>query len=272
MYLFFFSTKMSNTLLNQNALIESIKSQIDSIEQQFISNREKLHDLHIELQQAEEIAYQCVQDMEKTKNTPIDKPLKTKVKWVLDVDTYRVAIITKDGILQVKSVTDGAGDCHIDNCNCVPCWEFNNNVPWRLRKPLNKVLFTNEADWRASLPAGGEIIFSPPELTNRERVLLLTTPLSGANDALKLEELHARFPGKKIIYKMNYDYSGTSFQIEAFRRIHDGMPLIYCRETNESFANLREFSLKPTEIFIDFGGKWTGGKWGPVNITPLFQI
>lgn len=200
---------MSNTLLNQNALIESIKGQIESIEHQFILNREKLHDLHIELQQAEELAYQCLEEMEKTKNTPIDKPLKTKIKWVLDVDTYRVAIVTKDGILQVKSVTDGAGDCHIENCNCVPCWEFNNKVPWRVRKPLNIVLFTDEAEWRASLPAGGEIIFSPPELTNRERVRLLSTPLTGENDALKLEELHARFPGKKIIYKMNYDYSAV---------------------------------------------------------------
>jgi hypothetical protein len=85
---------------------------------------------------------------------------RTKFKWVLDKNNYRVAVQTKKGVLQVKSVIDGGGEVHT-NCNCVPCWEYYNNAPWR-RLPLIKKNFNNYSDWVNSLPEGGKISIEEP--------------------------------------------------------------------------------------------------------------
>lgn len=73
------------------------------------------------------------------------RELGTKLKWLSTAsETYRVAIVTKNGILQVKSVTDGMLDtvgtlgkhkCHV----------------------LKKTFFPDEGSWRASLPDEGTI-------------------------------------------------------------------------------------------------------------------
>jgi hypothetical protein len=54
------------------------------------------------------------------------RPVGTKYKWThkTNPETYRVAIQTKDGILQVKAVTDGRLHVHEDCNNCDACWEF----------------------------------------------------------------------------------------------------------------------------------------------------
>lgn len=101
---------------------------------------------------------------------PEPKPeLKTlaigsKLRWTLNEDTYRVAIQTDKGVLQVKSVTDGAGECHEDGCPCTPCAELRMvpPAPWRTRRPLKKTLFANEITWKASLPEGGTIEIKGP--------------------------------------------------------------------------------------------------------------
>jgi hypothetical protein len=73
----------------------------------------------------------------------------TKFRWTLTPENYRVAIMTAKGVLQVKSVTDGLVDC--DTTHTVGG-----------SYPLIKTMFTDEAAWRASLPAGGTTVLSPP--------------------------------------------------------------------------------------------------------------
>lgn len=94
------------------------------------------------------------------------KPLAIgcKLRWTLNQETYRVAIQTAKGVLQVKSVTDGAGECHEDGCTCTPCAELRMvpPAPWRTRRPLKKTLFANEITWKASLPEGGTIEINGP--------------------------------------------------------------------------------------------------------------
>lgn len=92
------------------------------------------------------------------KVTPPPPRAGSKMRWTLNEETYRVAVQTKKGILQVKSVTNGAGECHDYECSCVPCAEIRMFAPWRTRRPLKLTYFADEAAWKASLPEGGNII------------------------------------------------------------------------------------------------------------------
>jgi hypothetical protein len=90
---------------------------------------------------------------------PPPRAVGSKMRWNLNEETYRIAVQTKKGILQVKSVTDGAGECHDYSCNCLPCAELRMFAPWRVsRRPLKLTFFADEAAWKASLPQGGNII------------------------------------------------------------------------------------------------------------------
>lgn len=68
----------------------------------------------------------------------------TKFKWVSETnpDTYRIAVVTNKGFLQVKSVTENAVESDTTRT-------IGGN------HPLIRKLFTDEAAWRASLPGGG---------------------------------------------------------------------------------------------------------------------
>lgn len=71
------------------------------------------------------------------------RSIGTKFKWILDDETYRVAIVTKHGVCQVKAVTEGGGDCYYDNKT--------------KKRYLTKRTFDSEASWLASLPRSGEV-------------------------------------------------------------------------------------------------------------------
>jgi hypothetical protein len=71
------------------------------------------------------------------------RPIGTKLKWILDDQTYRVAIVTKDGICQVKAITEGGADCYYDNTTG--------------KRYLTKRTFDSEASWIETLPQGGQI-------------------------------------------------------------------------------------------------------------------
>jgi hypothetical protein len=71
------------------------------------------------------------------------RPIGTKLKWVLDDETYRIAVVTKDGVCQVKAITEGGGDSYFD-------YETN-------RRYLTKRTFDSEASWRSNLPQGGKV-------------------------------------------------------------------------------------------------------------------
>lgn len=74
------------------------------------------------------------------------RPVGSKLRWVLDEETYRIAIVVANGILQVKSVIDGEDDCNPN---------FSS-----FRNRLKKTFYTTEEEWRASLPLGGTISVS----------------------------------------------------------------------------------------------------------------
>lgn len=71
------------------------------------------------------------------------RSIGTKLKWVLDDETYRVAVVTKDGICQVKAITEGGGDCYYDDMTG--------------KRYLTKRTFDSEASWREALPQGGDV-------------------------------------------------------------------------------------------------------------------
>lgn len=83
-----------------------------------------------------------------------------KLKWELNDETYRIAVFTKKGLLEVKNVKDGGAAVHNNDCTCSPCRDYK-RVPrafWQPRPPLAKTFFADEAAWRASLPEGGKLL------------------------------------------------------------------------------------------------------------------
>jgi hypothetical protein len=133
----------------------------------------------------------------------VNHPVGTKLKWILNQETYRVAIVTKKGVLQVKSVTDGGGDCHDAGCSCRPCGEIalsgGRLPPWRRGAPLKKVLFASEAEWRNSLPSNGQVTVTRPRTTDNALKALCSAPLTGDTDPKKLKCLQDRFSGGTFV-------------------------------------------------------------------------
>jgi hypothetical protein len=133
----------------------------------------------------------------------INHPVGTKLKWILNEETYRVAIVKKNGVLQVKSVTDGGGDCHESGCSCIPCTEIRLSSgrlpPWRRGLPLKLTFFASEAEWRKSLPSSGEIKVTRPYMNDKALKALCCEPLKADTDAKKLKELQLRFPGGTFV-------------------------------------------------------------------------
>ena len=114
------------------------------------------------------------------------RSIRTKLKWVsqFDPDTYRVAIITYKGVLQVKSVTNGWGEC-------------DTSYTLGGTYPLIKKLFPSEEVWRASLPVGSITVTEP--MLPKWIVDISTKPLSATTDPLKMKELEERFPGEVFV-------------------------------------------------------------------------
>ena len=104
------------------------------------------------------------------------RPVGTKLRWVLHADTYRIAIATANGILQVKAVNDRVSDC-LPN---------ETTRSWQLAK-LKKAMFATEEEWRASLPNGGQVTIV--ELQQKNMPLVM----AAASDVEKVEQLSARF-------------------------------------------------------------------------------
>ena len=114
-------------------------SSIEAIKQQMDDAQKTYYELKSRLDQYEALAH-------------LPPPaVGAKLKWVSasNPETYRIAIVTKTGVLQVKSMTDGEGECDITR-----------TVGGT--HPLIKKMFACEADWRASLPSGGTTTLSFP--------------------------------------------------------------------------------------------------------------
>lgn len=111
----------------------------------------------------------------------------SKFRWALNGETYRVAIMTAKGLLQVKSVTDGGGEVHPTTCReCTRCKELAMSpaAPWAIR-PLKKTMFADEAAWRASLPTGGSVEITPPVKPVAEQKVAVVA--QAPNDVEKLK-------------------------------------------------------------------------------------
>lgn len=102
-----------------------------------------------------------------------------KIKWVLNEETYRIAIQTANGLLQVKSVTDGGGECDTTKHTVGGIY------------PLMKKMFADEAAWRASLPYGGVITVTSGPRSKGEQ--LAEAYNEHLDDRDKLQEYMRRF-------------------------------------------------------------------------------
>lgn len=101
--------------------------------------------LRAELQEKNNTIMELNRSLQKT-----PAPACKKLKWVLNDETYRVAVESSDGhIIQVKSVTDGVGDVNTGAVRAL-----------NGRFPFKKTYFESEAEWRASLPENGVITVS----------------------------------------------------------------------------------------------------------------
>lgn len=143
----------------------------------------------------------------------------TKFKWVLDEETYRVAIQKKNGVLQVKSVTDGAGECHDDGCLCTPCAELRMvpPAPWRTRRPLKTTLFENYSAWLKSLPKGGKTTVTDPDKRTTLQKRLQIPP--GLSDVEKVRALQAEFKITSFAYDLQSPQRKTQQMLDYLKTI-----------------------------------------------------
>ena len=131
--------------------------------------------------------------------------VKSIVRWILNDNTYRSAVVTKTGLLQVKIVNDGL--------------EYKDNT-----------FYATGDDWANSLPKSGMIIVSPPVSVLENK---LTSPLKGPSDGHKLVELEQRFKRGKF-YLANTYYPRTHIRSIYVENIYaDEVPMI---QINKGFC------------------------------------
>jgi hypothetical protein len=150
---------------------------------------------------------------------PVQIAEGTKFKWVLGADTYRVAIQKKNGVLQVKSVTDGAGECHDDGCPCTPCAELRMvpPPPWRTRRPLKVTLFENYSAWLKSLPKGGQTTVTDPDKRSTIQKRAQISPT--LSDVEKVRALQAQFKINSYAYGLHSPQQKTQQMLEYLKTV-----------------------------------------------------
>jgi hypothetical protein len=243
------------------AKIAACENYIAMMREDLAVNEKHLYGLYLELQQEsaheEPVHEQALANVEEgsyeeamrhkemdelllMKERIIDHPIGTKLKWVLNEETYRVAIVKKNGILQVKSVTDGAGDCHED-CGCARC---HHAILFNCRRPLKKRLFANEFDWQLSLPSGGDVIATNP-ITDAALKKISCAPLVASTEPLQLKELHQRFPGGVFVLSTDT----KQMEVEYF------FNTILCRKENVAGTSFKDFGVsgKPN-LMVEWNG------------------
>jgi hypothetical protein len=144
-----------------------------------------------------------------------------------------VAIVKKNGVLQVKSVTDGYGDYIEVGCDCTGCSELNALNP----QSFLKTFFANEAEWRNSLPSSGEIIATQPQMNDATLKSLSCKPLTADTDAGKLKELQDRFAGGVFVLSTEAE----QMEIEYFYHT------ILCRKKNLTGTSFQNFGVPAGE-------------------------
>lgn len=196
------------------------------------------------------------------------RKIRTKLKWVseLNPESYRVAVVTKDGILEVKRVTDGGGYCHdYKTCGCNSCAEIRVSggrlPPWLKGVPLVKTFYETEAAWCADLPFGGAITVTEPKISDRALRVLCKKPLLMMTDGGRLEELEKRFPGAKMVLTT----AREQLVVESMNSVATNQYRIYSVTTDEIRRNFSELGANPTKpqlmaewrgLYIDLSHLW----------------
>lgn len=199
-----------------------------------------LSDLQAELKREEDLTAALLK---------LRDPVGTKYKWTHkgNPETYRVAIQTKDGILQVKAVTEGIIHFHHE-CACSLCWEFENNAPWRPRKPLEKTFFKDLAEWDATLPENqGRLVITSAPITNKALKALVMKPLEATWESGQLEELQKRFP--EGVFVLSSPSTGKQIEIKAHgMAIYSVNPSIVCCTFQQFFGD------EKTHLMVEWRG------------------
>jgi len=152
-------------------------------------------------------------------------PQNTSFRWTLNENTYRIAVQTGTGFLQVKSVTDGRTELEQNYM----VWTIVTNPDGsmhraRVQQPppdwfrpyAAKVTpFADFSAWYATLPQGGSTTIQPYV----KPIVSKTKPLTGATDIAKMYELTRRFQ----ISEPQYNYKQNAFLI-----IGETVKKVYC--------------------------------------------
>jgi hypothetical protein len=141
---------------------------------------------YIPLSKTEEPPPNPVEGTKPPVTDPFHLDVSTKMKWVLSPETYRVAVQTANGILQVKSVTDGGGE--IDRFG--PLAQYG-------RYPLLKKHFPTYTDWLRSLPLGGKTTITLPMTAIQKRSAIP----SHLSDVEKVAMAERNFKMRSQIYE-----------------------------------------------------------------------
>ena len=272
-------------ILNFKAIVSAAKDDIKKYEELILDAEEdintydeKIYELNIEMQLEETIwpastdyvVKKCL-DTEANPFYPMQKRFKaeaqpfyppreegTKLKWVLNDETYRVAIAKKNGILEVKNITDGGGYCHDSKkCMCNSCFEIEISggqlPPWLKGPPLTKTFYDDEAAWRASLPVGGVITVTGPQISDKALKALCLKPLIMIKDGDRLKELEMRFPGAKMVLTTEHE------QLEIESTISETILqyCIYSPTTQEIQHNFSDFGV-PKNKKPNLMAEWNG--------------
>jgi hypothetical protein len=214
-----------------------------------------LYELNIELQAAEASA--AVPVVPPT----LARPVGTKYKWTHkdNPETYRVAIQTKNGVLQVKCVNDGVVERHETMCTCSRCWDFLHLAPGA-KKPLKQEFFADLTAWDATLPYRmGKLVITSAPVSDKALKALCMKPLAATTDALKLKELEERFPGGVFVLST----PKTQFEI-SYKRVNDMFDQIYYAKINMSFFNFSDYcgNMK-IQLLVEWHGLY-------IDLTHLF--
>ena len=148
---------------------------------------------------------------------------KMIARWTLDENNYRIAVQTKNGILQVKSVTNGETEMDpryftFETADGVPYTGKLVEKPapeWWKPRSAKKTEFADFMLWYASLPQGGKVTITPITPSGQKKM----RPLDGTTDTDKMNLLASRFE----IHNPKYHYKQSAYLI-----IGDMVRKIYC--------------------------------------------
>jgi hypothetical protein len=121
----------------------------------------------------------------------------TMLRWIKDVDNKRVALVLKDGLLQVKEVVNGA---------------FTRDE--KRYHGVKRTFFKDVATWKASLPEGGAITAEANATEYTSSIEEKTKkPIVATTDAGYISELTKRY----LVRSQLYQQSSISQNIERAR-------------------------------------------------------